>query len=732
VHLFSTNKTTTTLCASTSQWTAEAPRTTEKFMQIKSVSVEIGGRTMTLETGVMAKQADGAVVVRQDDSSVLVTAVTGGPARFDFMPLTCDYQDRNGAYGTIPGNYFKREGRSNERETLVSRMIDRPIRPQFPKHYRNETQVIATVLSYDETSDTDVLAITGASAALHISDAPLSRPIAAVRVSQVDGAFVVNPSRVQMETASMNLIVAGTTEAVCMVEGGAMEISEAEMMDGMDLAHSEIKKIIGAMNELRELAGVEKAAVAPATQLDADVVAFVTEHGSDSCRVSMGTQGKFERKAALKAARNAVIAKLTEGKDEDETARLTGEAKGAWDKLLGQVMRKQVLSERKRIDGRATDEIRFVDSKVSISERAHGSALFTRGETQTMVTVALGMEMDSQRIDYAGEQSQFRRWMLTYNFPPFCVGEARMLRGPKRREIGHGKLSWRALLAVLPSQEDFPYVVRACSDVLESNGSSSMASVCGATLALMDAGVPLKAPVAGIAMGLIKQGDDFAVLSDILGDEDHLGDMDFKVTGTKDGITAFQMDTKIDSVSREIMGKALSQAREGRIHILDEMAKAISESRTEMSPYAPRITTLQIKADKIRDIIGPGGRTIRGMQETCGVKITVEDDGTVLIASNNQEATDKALGMIREMTQEAELGKLYLGVVKRCVDFGAFIEIFPGTEGLVHISHLATERVERTTDVVSEGDEVLVRVIEIDRRSGKIRLSRKEALEAAM
>ncbi len=701
-------------------------------MNIKKVSVEIGGRTMTLETGLMAKQSDGAVVVRQDDSSVLVTAVTGGPARFDFMPLTCDYQDRNGAYGTIPGNYFKREGRSNERETLVSRMIDRPIRPQFPKHYRNETQVIATVMSYDETSDTDVLAITGAAAALHISDAPMQRPIAAVRVSQVDGEFIINPNRVQMEEASMNLVVAGTSEAVCMVEGGAREVSEAEMMDGMDLAHAEIKKIIGAIDELRGLAGVDKAEVAPAPELDADVVAFVTDNGSDTVKTAMGTQGKFERKIALKEARNAVIEKLIDGKDEEEAARLTTEAKGAWDKLLGKVMRKQVLAERKRIDGRATDEIRFIDSKVSVATRAHGSALFTRGETQTLVTAALGMEMDSQRIDYAGEQSQFRRWMLTYNFPPFCVGEARMLRGPKRREIGHGKLAWRAVAAVLPSQDDFPYVVRCCSDVLESNGSSSMATVCGSTLALMDAGVPLKAPVAGIAMGLIKDGDDFAVLSDILGDEDHLGDMDFKVTGTKDGITAFQMDTKIDSVSREIMGKALSQAREGRIHILDEMAKAISTHREDLSPFAPRITKMKVKQDKIRDIIGPGGRTIRGMQEECGVRITVEDDGTVLIASSDMDSTEKALGMIRELTQEAEIGKLYLGVVKRTVDFGAFIEIFPGTEGLVHISHLANERVERTTDIVNEGDEVLVRVLEIDRRSGKIRLSRKEALEATL
>jgi polyribonucleotide nucleotidyltransferase len=704
----------------------------ENPMEIQSVSVEIGGRPMTFETGLMAKQADGAVVVRVGDSAVLVTAVTGGPARFDFLPLTVEYQDRNGAYGTIPGNYFKREGRSNERETLISRMIDRPIRPQFPKHYRNETQVIGTVLSYDETTDTDTLAMCGASAALHISNAPLQRPIAGVRVSVIDGETVVNPSRAQMEVAELNLVVAGTIDAVCMVEGGANEMSEEVMMDAMDRAHEEIKKIIGAIEELRTLVGVENLEVPPAPELDADVVAFVETNGTDSLTEAMGITGKFERKNALKAARNAVIEKLLDGEtDGDVIEAKTSDAKGAWDKLMGKVMRKQVLSTRTRIDGRATDEIRFIDCRVGQSAMAHGSALFTRGETQTFVTASLGMEMDSQRIDYAGTQEPFRRWMLTYNFPPFCVGEARMLRGPKRREIGHGVLAHRSIVPVLPSQEDFPYVLRCCSDVLESNGSSSMASVCGATLALMDAGVPIKAPVAGIAMGLIKEGDDFAVLSDILGDEDHLGDMDFKVTGTRNGITAFQMDTKIDSVTREIMAKALGQARQGRIHILDEMAKAIAEPRDDIAANAPRITKLKVAQDKIRDIIGPGGRTIRGMQDECGVRITVEDDGTVLIASSDGDATNKALGMLRELTQEAEIGKLYLGVVKRTVDFGAFIEIFPGTEGLVHISHLANERVDQTTDVVSEGDEVLVRVIDVDRRSGKIRLSRKEALEAA-
>ncbi len=702
-------------------------------MKTQSVSVEIGGRDMIFETGLMAKQADGAVIVRQDDSAVLVTAVTGGDARFDFLPLTCEYQDRNGAYGTIPGNYFKREGRSNERETLISRMIDRPIRPQFPKHYRKETQVIGTVLSYDTNTDTDTLAMCGASAALHISNAPMQRPIAGVRVSLIDGSLVVNPSRAAMVNAEMNLVVAGTVDAVCMVEGGAKEVSEETMIDAMDAAHAEIKKIIGAIDELRSLAGVEKAEVPPAPELDAEVFAFVEANGSETLKTAMAVRAKHERSAALKNARNEVIAKLVEGiEDEAVVADKTGHAKEAWGKLLSKIMRAQVLQERTRIDGRATDEIRFIDCRIGVAAKAHGSALFTRGETQTFVSAALGMEMDSQRIDYAGTQEEFRRWMLTYNFPPFCTGEARMLRGPKRREIGHGKLAHSSLIPVLPSQEDFPYVVRACSDVLESNGSSSMATVCGSTLALMDAGVPISAPVAGIAMGLIKDGDDFAVLSDILGDEDHLGDMDFKVTGTKNGITAFQMDTKIDSVSREIMSKALAQAREGRIHILDEMGKAIETPREDIASNAPRITKLKVKQDKIRDIIGPGGRTIRGMQEQCGVRITVEDDGTVLIASADGDATEKALGMIRELTQEAEVGKLYLGVVKRCVDFGAFIEIFPGTEGLVHISHLANERVERTTDVVNEGDEVLVRVIEIDKRSGKVRLSRKEALEAAL
>ena len=698
-------------------------------MNIHTVSVEIGGRTLSFETGKLAKQAAGAVVVRHDDSSVLVTAAASKyPRPFDFLPLTVDYQDRNGSFGTIPGSFHKREGRSNERETLTSRLIDRPIRPQFPKTFRNDLQIIATVISYDPSSDTDVLSLCGASAAMHISHLPMQRPVAGVRVSSIDGELVVNPSRDQMEEAELNLIVAGTSDAICMVEGGAKEVSEVLVMDAMDLAHAQIKKIVAAIEELRSLAGVEKMVMPPVPELDTSIVAQMNELGLQPLVDALSIVGKHERGRALKAARNSVIAQIVTncGADADADA-VTKTAKKAWGKLTSNQMRRTVIEKGIRIDGRATDEIRDVWCEVGVSNRAHGSAVFTRGETQALVTAALGVERDSQRIDYAGASSEFRRWMLTYNFPPYCTGEARPMRGPKRREIGHGALAHRALIPVVPKQEDFPYVLRCCADVLESNGSSSMASVCGATLALLDAGVPLKAPVAGIAMGLIKEGDDFAVLSDILGDEDHLGDMDFKVTGTHEGITAFQMDTKIDSVPREVMLRAMNQAREGRIHILDEMAKVIATHRDDLSPHAPRNTSIKIKNEKIRELIGPGGRTIRSNQEQTRTRVTVDDTGKVDVASSNAAATEKAISLIRELTQEAEIGKLYLGVVKRTVDFGAFVEIFPGTEGLIHISHLAEERVNRTTDIVNEGDEVLVRVIDID-KGGKVRLSRKEAL----
>ncbi len=700
-------------------------------LNIQSVTVDVGGRPIIIETGKYAKQAHGAVTIRQGDSIVLVTAVSSyAPGKFDFMPLTVEYMDRTAAYGKIPGGFFKREGRANERETLVSRLIDRPIRPLFPKNYRNETQVIATVLSYDPANETDVLSIVGASAALHISDIPAREAAAGVRVSRVEGQFVVNPTKEQTDAAELNLVVAGTAAAVMMVEGGGHEVSEAVMMDALDVAHAEIKKIVAAIEELRVKCGspakraVPEAAGGPAPELVATITGVAAPLVVDALR----TFGKAERRDKMAAAKSAAVATATAGLDGAAAASAATAAEGIVEKLIKKEMRGRVISEGVRIDGRACDEIRPIWIEVGLAPRAHGSAIFTRGETQAFVAAALGVEDDAQRIDFAGQLGTFRRWMLTYNFPPFCTGESYMMRGPKRREIGHGALAHRALQYVMPPQEQFPYVIRCTSDVLESNGSSSMATVCGSTLALLDAGVPIKAPVAGIAMGLVKEGDEYAVLSDILGDEDHLGDMDFKVTGTAAGITAFQMDTKISGIPREIMSRALAQAREGRLHILAEMARVIAAPRPDLSPFAPRITTIHIKSEKIRELIGPGGKVIRGLQDKTGCRITVDDSGRVDVASTDQNAAAKCIAMIREITAEAEIGKLYVGVVKRITDFGAFVEIFPGTDGLIHISHLAKERVNKVTDVVNEGDEVLVRVIDID-KTGKIRLSRKEALE---
>ena len=700
-------------------------------MNIHSVSVEVGGRTLTIETGKYAKQSAGSVVVRQGDSAVLVTCVAAHtPARFDFLPLTVEYMDRTGGYGKIPGSFPKREGRSNEREILIARITDRPSRPLVPKTWRYETQIIGTVLSFDTDNDPDVLTVCGAAAAAHISDVPLKQPAAAVRVVSFGGQLYVNPTRAQADGAELNIVVAGTADAICMVEGGGKEVSEAQMLDAMDLGHSVIKEICTAIDKLRELTGsVAKRPIPEAVKHDETVVAKVKDAAGAGVKAALGLRGKQERKDAMAAAKAAAVAAASAGlADSAAVAAAGATALEVVEKLVKVGMRGQVIATGVRIDGRATDEIRPIWTEVGVSARAHGSAVFTRGETQVFATVALGVDDEAQRIDFAGATSAFRRWMLQYNFPPFCTGEASPLRGPKRREIGHGVLAHRAVQYVLPAQEAFPYVIRASCDVLESNGSSSMGSVCAATLALLDAGVPMKAPVAGIAMGLIKEGDDFAVLSDILGDEDHLGDMDFKVTGSTAGITAFQMDTKISGVSREIMNKALQQAREGRLHILSEMGKTISTHRAEMSPWAPRITTIQIKTEKIKDVIGPGGKVIRGLQDKTGCKITVHDDGKIDVASNDQAKSAAAIAMLREITAEAEIGKLYVGVVKRIVDFGAFVEIFPGTDGLVHISHLAKERVNQVTDVVQEGDEVLVRVIDID-RMGKIRLSRKEALE---
>jgi polyribonucleotide nucleotidyltransferase len=684
-----------------------------------SVSVDVGGRTLTFETGKYAKQAHGAVVVKMADSAVLCTATAAfTPARFDFLPLTCEYMDRSAAYGKIPGGFFKREGRSNEREVLASRVIDRPIRPQFPKTWRYETQVIATVLSFDPGCDPDVLAVCGSAAALHISDIPLKKPVAAVRLARVDGKFIVNPPISAHEFADLLIIVAGTEDSVCMVEGGGREVAEAVMMDALDVAHAEIRKICAAIDELREKAGVRsKRPVADLPEPATDLVAVVKAASTEGVRSALRVRTKHERRDGLAAAKVAGIAAATQGMDDSAAAATAVVADQIVERIIKAEMRGMVIEQGVRLDGRATDEIRAIWTEVGVAARAHGSAIFTRGETQAFVAAALGVEDDAQRIDTAGSTGTFRRWMLTYNFPPFCTGEASPLRGPKRREIGHGALAHRALQYVMPPQDQFPYVIRCTSDVLESNGSSSMATVCGSTLALLDAGVPLKAPVAGIAMGLIKEGDEFAVLSDILGDEDHLGDMDFKVAGTANGITAFQMDTKITGVPREVMARALAQARDGRLHILTEMARTMAGPRGELSPFAPRITTVMIKADKIRELIGPGGKVIRGLQDKTGCRITVDDSGKVDVASTDQVAAAKCIAMIRELTQEAEIGKLYVGLV-----------IFPGTDGLIHISHLAKERVNKVTDVVNEGDEVLVRVIDID-KMGKIRLSRKEALE---
>jgi len=699
-------------------------------VNIVTKSVEIDGKTITFETGKLAKQASGAVVVSCGDSKALVTAVCApGNRPFDFLPLTVNYEDRNGAAGTIPGGYLKREGGNSERGTLICRLIDRPIRPMFPKSFRQELQIIATVMSYDRDNEVDVLSLCGASAAFHISNAPMSQPIAGVRICKVDGEWKINPSFEDRESASINLVIAGTATDITMVEGGATECQEEEVLDALDLAQAAIAKICALIQELRDACGVEKEVIPADAEIDADVLAYVTDNGKDALVTALATVGKHERSAALKVARNQLIDTFLEG-EEDEAVRAekTGHAKDAWAKLLKTTMRSTLISTGKRIDGRTGDEIRGIWTETSVAKRAHGSAVFTRGETQAFATIALGTDVDVQRLEIPEGRFE-RRFMLTYRFPPFSTGEARPLRAPKRREVGHGALARRALLPVLPSKDDFPYVMRSSAEILESNGSSSMATVCSSSLALMDAGVPIKGAVAGIAMGLVKEGDDYAVLSDILGDEDHLGDMDFKVTGTREGITAFQMDTKIEGVSREIMAKALNQARDGRLHILDEMDKTLATHRDDLSQWAPRITTLHIKQDRIRDLIGPGGKVIRGIQDSCDVRVTVDDSGKVDVASSNPDNTAKAIQMIREITQEAEIGALYVGVVKRIVDFGAFVEIFPGTDGLIHISHLAHERVDKVTDILHEGDEVLVRVIDVD-RSGKIRLSRKEALES--
>ncbi len=691
-----------------------------------TVELEFGGRTLSIETGRMAKQANGSVLVRSGDTIVLVTAVASKSAKEgqDFFPLTVNYQEKAYAGGKIPGGFFKREARPSDSETLTCRLIDRPIRPLFPETFLNDTQIMATVISADKDNDPGILSMIGASAALEVSDIPFFGPIAGVKVGRVNGEFIANPTAEQLELSDMEIIVAASRDAICMVEGGAKVLSEDVMLDAIFFGHKAIQPILDAQEKLKSLAGVPKRVVI-APVVDTELRSKVSELAYSRIKDAVRIVSKQERHIAIDAVIDETIAALSaeyEGKGKQIKAFI-----GDFEYEL---VRQHIIKDGERIDGRDTKTVRPIATEVALLPRVHGSALFTRGETQALVTATLGTSYDEQRIDSLYGESK-KKFLLHYNFPPFSVGETSFRLGPGRREIGHGALAERALSAVLPEHESFPYTIRIVSETLESNGSSSMAAVCGGSLSMMDAGIPIKAPVAGIAMGLIKEGDDVAILSDILGDEDHLGDMDFKVAGTSEGVTALQMDIKIAGVSREIMKKALEQAREGRLHILGKMAETISSTRPDMSTYAPRITTIYVKTDKIRDVIGTGGKNIRNITETTGVVVDIDDTGRINIASSDKAACELAIKMIRDLTAEAEEGKLYAGVVKKIMDFGAFVEIFPGTDGLVHISELDTERVKNVSDVLSEGDKVLVKCIGIDKQ-GKIKLSRKEALGATL
>ncbi|MDA8078668.1 MAG: polyribonucleotide nucleotidyltransferase [Nitrospiraceae bacterium] len=688
----------------------------------QTISLEVRGKELTLKTGKVARQADGSVIAQYGDTVILATAVSSKTPRegIDFFPLTMDYQEKAYSAGKIPGGFFKREGRPTEKEVLTSRLIDRPIRPLFPKGFSCETQGIANVLSYGDENIADILGIIATSTALHISDIPFKGPVGAVRIGRVSGSFIINPDLRETEECDLNLVVAGTEEAVAMVEGSAQEMSEADLLEAIDIAHREIRRLCSLQNEFRAKAGKPKRTVAePVT--DEELKKTVTERALDKIKGAITIPDKMLRQATLDEIRAGVIAEL-----DTEEKKIAAEISAVFHDIEKQLVRNMILNDNVRADGRDPRQIRQITSEVGILPRTHGSALFIRGETQCLAVVTLGTSDDEQRID-ALEGETSKTFMLHYNFPPFSVGEVKPLRSPGRREIGHGILAERSLKAVIPSKTDFPYTVRIVSDILESNGSSSMATVCGGTLALMDAGVPIKAPVAGIAMGLIKEGDRFVVLTDILGLEDHLGDMDFKVTGTENGICAFQMDTKIGGIPRGVMEQALEQARQGRLFILGKMRETLAEHRPSLSMHAPRIYTMHIKQDKIRDVIGSGGKVIRGIIEQTGVKIDIDDSGLINIAASDGTAAQKAIDIINNITAEAELGKLYLGKVKRIMDFGAFVEIIPGTEGLLHISQLDDKRVAKVNDVVNEGDEVMVKVIEID-KMGRIRLSRKEAL----
>jgi len=685
-------------------------------------SFQYGEHEVTIETGAIARQADGAVLVDIAETTVLVTAVGrkfADPAR-DFFPLTVNYQEKTYAAGKIPGGFFKREGRPSEKETLTCRLIDRPCRPLFPKGFKNEVQIIATVISLNPDVDPDIPALIGASAALAISGMPFAGPIGAARVGYKDGEYLLNPGRAAVEESDLDLVVAGTKDAVLMVESEADMLSEEVMLGAVMFGHEQMQVAIDAISELAAEVGKPSWDwQAPAVDEDLDAaVKSAAENGlADAYRIT----DKVERQASVGEAKDAAKESLAGG---DDASWSVDDVKGALAKLEKSIVRNRVIAGEPRIDGRDTTTVRPIDVKVGVLPRAHGSAVFTRGETQAIVVTTLGTGRDAQIID-AIEGERKDPFMLHYNFPPYCVGETGFVGSPKRREIGHGKLARRGVQAVMPNMDDFPYVIRVVSEITESNGSSSMASVCGTSLALMDAGVPTKAPVAGVAMGLVKEGDEFAVLTDILGDEDHLGDMDFKVAGSEDGITALQMDIKIQGITQEIMSKALDQAKDARLHILEEMGKVIGSAREEMSEWAPTIINIKIDPEKIRDVIGKGGSVIRAITEETGASIDIDNDGTVKIASVDGESGREALRRIELITADVEVGRIYDGKVAKLMDFGAFVTILPGKDGLVHISQISNERVEKVSDKLSEGDEVKVKVLEVDRQ-GRVRLSMKE------
>ena len=689
----------------------------------QKLEVEFGGRPFSIETGKVAKQATGSALVRYGETVVLVTAVASEKTRegLDFVPLTVNYLEMTYAAGRIPGGFFKREGRPSDRETLISRFIDRPLRPLFPKGYQNDTQIIATVLSADQDNDPAILGMIGASAALSISDVPFGGPIAGAKVGRIDGEFVLNPTLEELALSDIDLFVAGSEAAIIMVEGSAKEAKEADVLEAILFGHQALKPVIEMQRELRRQRGVTTRPF-EVQKPDEGVFQKVREIAEGPLREAFRIQEKTRRRDRLEE----ILQQAYQGVGaEDEASQKA--ARGAFEEINRKTVRRLILDQKQRIDGRGLKDIRAISCEVGILPRTHGSALFTRGETQVLAVVTFGTSEDEQKINSLTGET-YKSFMLHYNFPPFCVGETSPLRSPGRREIGHGALAERAIQSILPSNEKFPYTIRIVSEVLESNGSSSMATVCGATLSLMDAGVPIKAPVAGIAMGLILENGEAAVLSDILGDEDHFGDMDFKVAGTAEGVTAIQMDIKTGGLSREIMGRVLDQSREGRLYILEKMRETIAEPRKDLSRHAPRIVSLQVKQEKIRDIIGPGGKNIRSIIDQAGVKVDVEDSGLVKIASPNFESIEKAIQMIKRLTQEVEVGGLYTGIVRRILGFGAIVELFPGTDGLVHISQLADTRVKEVSDILKEGDEVLVKVIDIDPQ-GRIRLSRKAALK---